>query len=544
MRKIAYQFMSGLAVLAMTLLSFQSAFASSSASPLQASNTYYVSTGGSDSGTCTQSAPCKTFTKVMGVASAGSTIVVLPGTYNQKLTISKSDMTVEGQNAVIDTTEMNGIVISANVQNVVVRGFTVTRTRSHSVLVLGKYVTVENNIVYHSVLENGSLSNGIITCYDTHWGSGLKAEKGSSNVVFRGNTVFETCGEGIAATLSNNVLIENNTVYDNHNVNIYVDNTYSAQVLNNYSYCTDMTNNDTIGIALGEESYSGGVAQLSDVLISGNKIENCHAGIMAFSSQVGGTLTNVTFSNNFVPSSQSKGLSLDNKKNSNVSITGNTYHNEPWIRNKNGVTLSNNVIGTEWNGDTGNTGNTFIDVPQSHWAWQYIESIYNAGITGGCVNSPLSYCPNSTVTRAQMAIFLLRGIHGSSYSPPAVGAGTGFKDVPADYWAAIWIKQLAAEGITGGCGNGNFCPDSTVTRDQMAVFLLKAKYGSTYTPPSVSDTGFSDVPANYWAAAWITQLAAESITGGCGGGAYCPTTAVTRDQMAAFLQKSFNLPLP
>ncbi|MBL8062368.1 MAG: S-layer homology domain-containing protein [Anaerolineales bacterium] len=543
MRKIAYQFMSALATLALALLSFQSVSALPSASPLSASSTYYVSPSGSDTGTCTASAPCETFKKVMSVAQAGSTIIVLPGTYNQKLTISKSDMTVEGQNAIIDTTESNGIVISANVENIVVRGFTVTRTRSHSVLVFGKYVIVENTIVYHSVLENGSLSNGEITCYNNRWGSGLKAEKGSSNVTFRGNTVYETCGEGIAATLSNNVLIENNTIYDNHNVNIYVDNTYSAQVLNNYAYCTGKTSNDTIGIALGEESYSGGVAQLHDVTIHGNKVENCYAGIMAFSSQVGGTLTNVTFSSNFVPSSQSKGLALDNRSNSNVSITGNTYHNEPWIRNKSGVTLSNNVVGTELDGDT--LGTTFIDVPQSHWAWQYIESIYDAGITGGCVNTPLSYCPAGSVTRAQMAIFLLRGIHGSSYSPPSVGSDTGFDDVPVDYWAATWIKQLAAEGITGGCGNGDFCPDRTVTRDQMAVFLLKAKYGADYAPPSVgSDTGFTDVSSNHWAAAWIKQLASEAITGGCGGSSYCPSNAVTRDQMAAFLQRTFGLALP
>jgi hypothetical protein len=48
-----------------------------------------------------------------------------------------------------------------------------------------------------------------------------------------------------------------------------------------------------------------------------------------------------------------------------------------------------------------------------------------------------------------------------------------FGDVPADYWAAAWIEQLAAEGITSGCGSGNYCPATPVTRDQMAVFLVK-----------------------------------------------------------------------
>jgi len=45
--------------------------------------------------------------------------------------------------------------------------------------------------------------------------------------------------------------------------------------------------------------------------------------------------------------------------------------------------------------------------------------------------------------------------------------------VPLNYWAVHWIEQLAAENITAGCGNGNYCPDATVTRDQMAVFLVR-----------------------------------------------------------------------
>lgn len=98
---------------------------------------------------------------------------------------------------------------------------------------------------------------------------------------------------------------------------------------------------------------------------------------------------------------------------------------------------------------------------------------------------------------------------------------------------------------TAGCGDGNYCPDRPVTRAQMAIFLLRAKYGSGYVPPDVGDgSGFNDVPVTSSGAAWIKQLAAEGITGGCGGGNYCPGQAVTRAQMAVFLQRTFNLPLP
>jgi hypothetical protein len=54
-----------------------------------------------------------------------------------------------------------------------------------------------------------------------------------------------------------------------------------------------------------------------------------------------------------------------------------------------------------------------------------------------------------------------------------VGSSTGFTDVPAGYWDAAWIKQLVAEGITTGCGAGAYCPEAPVTRAQMAVFLVK-----------------------------------------------------------------------
>jgi len=183
----------------------------------------------------------------------------------------------------------------------------------------------------------------------------------------------------------------------------------------------------------------------------------------------------------------------------------------------------------------------FSDVGTNHWAYSWIEKLASNNVTGGCGTG--IYCPSVAVTRDQMAVFLLRSKHGSSYVAPAVGVSTGFNDVPTTHWAAAWIKQLAVEGVTAGCGNGNYCPDGVVTRDQMAVFLLRAKYGNAYTPPLVgASTGFADVPVTHWAAAWIKQLAAEGITGGCTPTTYCPGTPVTRDQMAIFLVKTFNLP--
>ena len=182
-------------------------------------------------------------------------------------------------------------------------------------------------------------------------------------------------------------------------------------------------------------------------------------------------------------------------------------------------------------------GHVFGDVATAYWACSFIEILYSNGVTGGCSSSPLLYCPDDPVTRAQMAVFLEKGIHTSAFVPPNVSPT--FLDTTG-HWAQAWIEALKTDGITSGCLVGYYCPDSSTTRAQMAVFLLKSKYGASYSPPAPTGK-FLDVATNYWAAAWIEKLAADGITSGCGSGNYCPENPVTRAQMAVFLVKTFSL---
>jgi hypothetical protein len=76
----------------------------------------------------------------------------------------------------------------------------------------------------------------------------------------------------------------------------------------------------------------------------------------------------------------------------------------------------------------------------------------------------------------------------------------------------------------------------------MAVFLLKAEHGSSYTPPTCAGI-FGDVACPSQFADWIEQLFAEQITGGCGSENYCPDNPNTRGQMAVFLVRTFGLQL-
>lgn len=184
---------------------------------------------------------------------------------------------------------------------------------------------------------------------------------------------------------------------------------------------------------------------------------------------------------------------------------------------------------------------TFADVPTDHWAWSFIEQLFLSDLTRGCGNG--LYCPNSHVSRAQMAVFLQKGRKGANHQPPPA-SGTVFADVPTTHWAASWIEELYADGITGGCGSNplRYCPANPVTRAQMAVFLIRSKYGPGYVPPA-SEGLFADVPPSHWAARWIEQLARDGISSGCGHNLFCPDGLVTRAQMAVFLVKTFNLPV-
>ncbi len=178
----------------------------------------------------------------------------------------------------------------------------------------------------------------------------------------------------------------------------------------------------------------------------------------------------------------------------------------------------------------------FLDVPGFHQFYSFVTTLVSNGITAGIGGG--FYGVDQSTLRQQMAVFLLKAKYGLCYVPPNC-AGT-FTDVACPSTFAAWIEDLAEQGITGGCGAGVYCPQNPVRRDQMAVFLLKAKYGSGYTPPPCTGV-FPDVTCPSQFADWIEQLADEAITGGCGGGNYCPLNPNTRGQMAVFIVKTFVL---
>jgi hypothetical protein len=166
----------------------------------------------------------------------------------------------------------------------------------------------------------------------------------------------------------------------------------------------------------------------------------------------------------------------------------------------------------------------------------FIEAIATADITRGC-NPPSNYfyCPTDSVTRGQMAAFLVR----------AVGIAASNRDSFSDDDGSVFesdINALAAAGIARGCDppdNERFCPDDSVTRGQMAAFLVRA---FEYSDGAGSDL-FDDDDGSIFEAD-IDRLATAGVTKGCSpptNDRYCPDDVIRRDQMASFLGRALGL---
>ncbi len=195
---------------------------------------------------------------------------------------------------------------------------------------------------------------------------------------------------------------------------------------------------------------------------------------------------------------------------------------------------------TEWG-----TQQIFADVPPSAYYFDAVNLLYGKGITSGCNAVPFDYCPTEEVTRAEMAIFLVRAVYGGdnfTYSPTPY-----FADVPVGAFGFQWIQKLYELGITNGCSAQplDYCPNDGVTRDDMAIFLVRTRLGANvpfeYNPVPY----FTDVPVTDPAFPYVQRLKQDQVTLGCTATTYCPTETVIRGDMALFIMRgAFNQLLP
>jgi VCBS repeat-containing protein len=199
---------------------------------------------------------------------------------------------------------------------------------------------------------------------------------------------------------------------------------------------------------------------------------------------------------------------------------------------------------------------TFSDVPFDHPRWAYIETLWENGLTAGCSTSPLKFCPDQTMTRAESAAFLMRGLYGSSYVPPAVTGiftGDNWSDASIS-WGQKWAEALYNAGLTSGCGTSplKFCPTRTTTRIEGATFG-EALYhdGVGYTVPPASGNVFADLTdTTYWGTKYAELaytdglMLATGIDTGTGKPIFSADADLDRSWAAFIIVKALNLPTP
>ncbi|MFB3880268.1 MAG: S-layer homology domain-containing protein [Armatimonadota bacterium] len=186
----------------------------------------------------------------------------------------------------------------------------------------------------------------------------------------------------------------------------------------------------------------------------------------------------------------------------------------------------------------------FPDVPPDHWAYREVMACVEAGIVTGYPDH--LYRPGFAVTRGQMAAYISRALAGGDAAIPEVTGDTHFLDVPADHWAARYVEYATAANIVTGYSDGRYQPDWVLSRGQMSVFIARAMVDPTgegglasYTPPSTPT--FLDVPELYWAYRHIEYTAGRGVATGYPDQLYRPSGTCTRDQMAVYVARAFEL---
>ncbi len=184
----------------------------------------------------------------------------------------------------------------------------------------------------------------------------------------------------------------------------------------------------------------------------------------------------------------------------------------------------------------------FSDVGCDYWAVREIAVCHLADIVQGYGDG--TYRPNLVVTRDQMAVYISRALAGGDANVPTAPATASFPDVPTNQWAFKYIEYAKAQGIVQGYWDG-YHPERSVDRAQMAVYVSRAICSPTgeaglagYTPPATPT--FPDVPTDFWAYKHIEYAHARSVVYGYWDG-YRPDTLVTRDQMAVYVARAFDL---
>ena len=176
----------------------------------------------------------------------------------------------------------------------------------------------------------------------------------------------------------------------------------------------------------------------------------------------------------------------------------------------------------------------FIDTPDGSNFYPFASKIYARGVTNGCTLPPANFCPETTITRGQGAVFISNLLHPEPLPTPFARR---FADVPTNHAFARSVEYVARRKIIDA--SSTFGIDQPLTRKDAIIWLLRG-LGVT-NPPRTITSSFGDVSKDDPASPFIEEAFRRGITSGCGGGNFCPNTPITRGQMAVFLTQTFKL---
>ncbi len=198
---------------------------------------------------------------------------------------------------------------------------------------------------------------------------------------------------------------------------------------------------------------------------------------------------------------------------------------------------ANQISGVVFRADSNEPGACSTDVP-----WLSVDPSEGTVAAGGSLTAVVGFDSNPLITAGCYGANLLLSNdtpYGSLMT--AVGLTVQYNDVPAGSPGDASIHGLASAGVTFGCGAGNFCPDDSLRRRTMPIWLLRSMFGADYNPPSAIGI-FADVPPESAGADFIEDLYNRGIVNACGTDPlrYCPNAAPRRGQMAQFLLKTLE----
>ena len=174
----------------------------------------------------------------------------------------------------------------------------------------------------------------------------------------------------------------------------------------------------------------------------------------------------------------------------------------------------------------------FLDVQTGDWFYDAVMFVYGEGMMNG--TSSTTFSPDATTTRG-MIVTILHRLAGS----PASRESADFLDVPAGQYYSEAVAWASENGIVNGYDDGNFGPDDTITREQMAAILYRYAGFQGYDMSAKADlSGFSDAgTVSGYAQEAIRWANAAGLVSGTSTTTISPKAGATRAQVAAILMR-------